>query len=185
MTLSDLASIATVISSIAVLASLIYLAQQTRQNTRHTRALIQQGRNQQVIDFDMAGATDPAVNELLLRGDAGDPMLTPAQAVAYMQLVIAQLSYAEDGFYQHREGLIDDERHSGTTVWFQRVRAVRPGFRTTWEMCKGLYGPEFQAFADEKIRAAALLPATDAGVQWLGLVAKERKRQGDARGTAP
>jgi hypothetical protein len=44
MTLSDLASLATVLSGAAVLASLIYLAQQTRQNTRHTRALIEQAR---------------------------------------------------------------------------------------------------------------------------------------------
>ena len=44
MSLSDLAAIATVISGLAVLGSMIYLAQQTRQNSKHTRALIQQGR---------------------------------------------------------------------------------------------------------------------------------------------
>jgi hypothetical protein len=185
VTLSDLASIATVISSVAVLASLIYLAQQTRQNTRHTRALIQQARNQQVMDFDMAGASNPEFNELLLRGDAGDPTLTPAQAVAYIQLVLAQLSHAEDGFYQHREGLIDDERHRGTVVWLQHVRAVRPGFRAAWEMCKTMVGPEFRSFADEKIGEAASYPARDAGLQWLALVAREREQPGGARGAAP
>ena len=39
MSLSDLASIATVVSSIAVLGSLVYLGYQTRQNARHTRDL--------------------------------------------------------------------------------------------------------------------------------------------------
>src|SRR5215469_5164197 len=123
MTLSDLASVATVISSLAVLASLIYLAQQTRQNTKHTRALIQQGRNQYVMDTSLISVTDPAVNDLLVRGDAGDPTLTPTQAAAYLQFVGAQLSTAEDAFYQHKDGLIDDERHAGTVAWLRYVRA--------------------------------------------------------------
>jgi hypothetical protein len=45
MSLSDLASISNLVSSVAVLASLVYLAQQIRQNTKHTRTLIQQGRS--------------------------------------------------------------------------------------------------------------------------------------------
>ena len=44
MSLSDLASIGSFVSGIAVLASLIYLSLQVSQNTKHSRALIQQGR---------------------------------------------------------------------------------------------------------------------------------------------
>ena len=174
MTLSDLASLATVISSVAVLGSLIYLAYQTRQNTRHTRALIQQARNQQIIEFNMAGVTNPAVNELLLRGGAGDLTLTPEQGVAYLAYVLAQLAHAENAFYQHRDGLIDDERNSASVAFLQYALAVRPGFRAGWEMCKAVCGPEFRAFADEKIREAASFPALDAGAQWLALVGKDR-----------
>ncbi len=43
MSLSEVASIATAISGLAVTVSLIYLAIQTRQNVRHTTALIHQG----------------------------------------------------------------------------------------------------------------------------------------------
>jgi hypothetical protein len=43
MVLSDLASIATAISGLAVTASLIYVGIQTKQNVRHTRALVHQG----------------------------------------------------------------------------------------------------------------------------------------------
>src|ERR1700759_3954704 len=43
MTLSDFASLSTAISGVAVTVSLIYLIIQTRQNIRHTRALIHQG----------------------------------------------------------------------------------------------------------------------------------------------
>jgi hypothetical protein len=176
MTLTDLASIATVISSLAVLGSLIYLAQQTRQNTRHTRALIQQGRNQQIMAFNLGGAADADFTELMLRADAGDPALTPTQVMAYIQLVGAQLAHTEDIFYQHREGLVDDERFPGTVAYLQYGRGVHPGFRAAWEIWKAACGAEFRAFADEKIREAATFPPSDAGAQWLSLAAKEREQ---------
>ena len=44
MSLSDMASVASIISSAAVALSLIYLGLQAHQNTKHTRALIQAGR---------------------------------------------------------------------------------------------------------------------------------------------
>ena len=43
MSLSEVALIATAISGCSATASLIYVALQTRQNVRHTRALILQG----------------------------------------------------------------------------------------------------------------------------------------------
>jgi hypothetical protein len=43
MDVSDIASIATAVSGLAVTASLIYVGIQTKQNVRHTRALIHQG----------------------------------------------------------------------------------------------------------------------------------------------
>ena len=43
MLLSNLASIAAAISGLSATASLIYVAIQTRQSVRHTRALIHQG----------------------------------------------------------------------------------------------------------------------------------------------
>ena len=44
MTLSDFATFSTAISGLAVTASLIYLALQTHQNAKHTKALILEAR---------------------------------------------------------------------------------------------------------------------------------------------
>jgi hypothetical protein len=49
MTLNDFATLSTAISGIAVTVSLIYLAVQTRQNARHTKALLQQGQSDRVV----------------------------------------------------------------------------------------------------------------------------------------
>lgn len=50
MTLSDLASLGSFISGIAVLVSLIYLALQVRQAEKNQRAIIHQGRVEQSAD---------------------------------------------------------------------------------------------------------------------------------------
>ena len=50
MSLSDLASIGSLISGVAVLVSLVYLSLQIRQNARHSQALIQQGRAARIAD---------------------------------------------------------------------------------------------------------------------------------------
>src|SRR6185369_7999739 len=50
MTLSDLASIGSLVSGVAVLVSLVYLSLQIRQNARHSKALIQQGRAARIAD---------------------------------------------------------------------------------------------------------------------------------------
>jgi hypothetical protein len=42
MSLSEIASVATAVTGLAVTVSLIYVAFQTRQSVRHTRTLIQQ-----------------------------------------------------------------------------------------------------------------------------------------------
>lgn len=68
MTLSDLASLGILISSVAVLVSLTYLAYQIRQSTKHTRALIQLARvdrlMSQMIGFFERGGHRPLSNPL-------------------------------------------------------------------------------------------------------------------------
>src|SRR5665213_3244937 len=102
MTLSDLASIGSLVSGVAVLVSLIYLAQQTRQNSRHTRALIQQGRASQ----GQAGivqwiATDPSTAEVYLRGCEGDITMDRVQFIRFIYMMISAFFAWEDSFYQH------------------------------------------------------------------------------------
>ena len=87
MTLSDLASLGSLISSVAVLVSLTYLAYQIRQSTKRTRALIQSARvdrlMSQMIGFSERGGASPLV-EPLARAAApagqGIPGLSPRRA---------------------------------------------------------------------------------------------------------
>ena len=171
MTLSDLASLATVLSGAAVLASLIYLAQQTRQNTRHTRALIEQARNRQIIESEMLYVSDPAIRSLAIRGDAADPTLTADEVRAYFHFVSSQLMLYEDLFYQYRAGLIDKERHESTISALTNTRANKPGFRAAWQVCKRGVGKDFRSFVEQSLLGVELQPQRDMTDVWRTLIA--------------
>jgi hypothetical protein len=184
VTLSDLAAIASLSSGAAVLVSLVLLYFQLREmnaqsrlNVHHTRAMIQQTRNERIINNVLLNASDPAVNALQMRGDAGDPALTPEQIIGYFNLCTAELIFAEDSFYQHRDGLIDDERHAGMVFWFRHVRAAKPGFRATWRVMRGTMGADFIRFADGVMAQMAASEAADdraTATLWHRLVAEEQ-----------
>ena len=157
MSLSDLASIGSLISGIAVLASLIYLSQQIRQSSKHTQALISQGRTDHALRYNEVLATNPELLEIVMRGSAGDETLAPLELARFrLSLANAFLSL-EDEFRQHRAGLIDDNRHAG---FVQRIaRNLRqPGSRALWKMQRFGFDTDFQSFIDEIIHKAQSEP---------------------------
>lgn len=157
MTLSDLSSIGSLVSGLAVLVSLVYLARQMQQNTKHTRALIQQGRAIQAADLTNRWAEDPSLISLLQRGTMGDVSLDEEQILRFVLMQFSAYQMWEDRFYQHKEGLIDEERHAGT-VREIRERLQRIGYRAAWQMQRNTYGKEYQAFVDGLINEVRSAP---------------------------
>src|ERR1700690_4612191 len=113
MTLSDLASIGSLVSGAAVLVSLIYLNQQTRQSAKHTKALIQQGRAEIA-----RGNMEPLTSNLTLaetyaRVSSGDYDMDDAHIVQYVAWFLSLFYFWEDQNFQYREGLMDENRQTG------------------------------------------------------------------------
>jgi hypothetical protein len=179
MTLSDLASIATVISGLAVLGSLLYLAQQTSQNTKHTRALMQQGRALQAQELMSSYATDATLTDLFVRGGDGDLTMDRNQIVRYFMSTIGLFYNFEDLFYQHRDGLIDEERHKATTSTVG-INLARPGVRAVWRMAGANFGYDFQNFMNALISNTKIAAnGTAMPEHWKQMVEAERLAHSD------
>jgi hypothetical protein len=148
MNLSDLAAIGSLVSGIAVLVSLVYLAQQTRQNSKHTRALIQQGRAIQSADMPLRTAENASLAELRLRGDEGDKTLNRIQFSQYWLLRISIFWMWEDQFNQHQDGLLDGARFAGT-IEVMKLQFQMPGCRYVWKRGRMGFAPKFQAFVND------------------------------------
>jgi hypothetical protein len=165
VTLSDLASVGSFVSAIAVLVSLLYLARQTQQNARHTRALIQQGRAVQSTENPLRWAESETLADLYMRGNAGDRTLSRVEVMRYTMLIVSLFWYFEDQFHQHLDGLVTDDRFAGTRMTLA-IDFRWPGFRACWRQNRYLYGAQFRAFMDDILDQTRLEPAPDPVVAW-------------------
>ena len=130
MPLSEIASIATAISGLAVTVSLIYLAIQTRQNVRHTTALIHQGTAARTTTILLGWMNADSV-AAWIEGNGGTP--TPElvrERQFHYQCGIAMIAM-EDYFSQHELGLLSKEHFSRGSETF-RIRLKEPGLRAYW-----------------------------------------------------
>jgi hypothetical protein len=144
MTLSDLGNIGETIGGIAVLATLVYLALQIRQNTRTMRAAAHHSANQLGVQINLALGTNPEVARVLMQGSAGVPELEPHQQLMFHLMMRANFSGAEAFFIQAREGLLEQD------MWESRRRSMQgylrqPGVRSWWERNREIFSEDFAA----------------------------------------
>jgi hypothetical protein len=146
MNLSDLATFSTAISGLAVTAPVIYLALQTYQNAKHTKALIHQSRTGAIREQAMAAAdADIAAAILFATGAACSP--EDVKRFHFRNCCSARLYGWQDTFSQHLMGLMDGD------IFLQMrngvVRAMNePAFRAEWEAEIRVPGTKFAAFVD-------------------------------------
>ena len=153
MTLSDLADLSTILSSIAVTLSLIYLALQVQQNTKHTKALIRQGRAARVVGI-MMGEADADMATAVIIANGGQPTPEAIKRAQFEGLAAARIVSFEESFAQYEMGLMSEDGLKMTRVQAARIFG-QPGFREAWSHYKQP-GTKFTAFIDDEI---AKLPA--------------------------
>ena len=159
MSLSDLASIGTLVSSAAVLVSLIYLGLQMRQNAKHTRALIHQGRIERIIDIQLRTA-EPAMAAAVIASSGREPTPEAVRRHQFERYCWATFMSLQDSFDQHAEGLLGDEQFEGFRRGVAGVMSDE-GVRDFWRSYgPGLGDSRFAMFVDEVI---AGLPQSASG----------------------
>lgn len=154
MTLSDFATFSTAVSGLAVTASLIYLALQTHQNAKHTKALIHQGRVAAIRELLVANA-DTDIAAAVIAATGGAPTPEAVRQRQFVSMCGASLYGWQDTLSQYQNGLLDED-------FFQQMRGAvvqavsQPAFCAAWESFFRVPGTRFAAFVDEII---STLPA--------------------------
>ena len=149
MSLADIASIGSLISGVAVLTSLVYLSLQIRQNTKHSRALIQQGRAARIVDTALRMATfdDATGFDKCFQGSLD---VTPAELRRFLNVARAVFVSAEDSYFQHREGLLDDIAFKSFEASIKSGLGSL-GLAAAWKLTRNMYEPEFQTYVDSTL----------------------------------
>jgi hypothetical protein len=174
MNLSDLASIGSLVSGIAVLISLIYLALQVRQAERNQQASIRQGRATRAVDIILA-AGEPSYAEALAKATAGAADITLAEFGQFTAIYGAFLASAEDTFLQHNEGLLSEAVFASFRESWRKTLA-QPGVRALWKLRRHAFEAGFVAFMDTLMVEAPPAAASDFLAAWKVEVETQKAR---------
>ena len=107
MSLSDLASIGTFVSGVAVVISLIYLSFQIRQTARNQRGTMHQMRASLTTDI-MLRIAESGMAQAFRAGLSGSRDIGEAQFWQYFYAASAILRTTENAYTQYKDGLISD-----------------------------------------------------------------------------
>ena len=143
-------------ANIGVLAGILFLGLEIKQNTDMMRAQTRDSMTEKVLDFRYVLATNRELAELW----AGENILGNPKGDAdfFMLSSLADASFRiwENEWYQYQQGLFDEEELEGRlTAWeFTLIRSAQ--YRSYWEIRRGTYSTSFTAQIDAILERISL-----------------------------
>ena len=138
-----------VIANFGVLAGIIFLAVEIRQNTETTRAQITQSRADTAITLASAYFNSdylPDVNAKIRGGEE----LTYQEATRYRAFLRAALRNHQNNYLQYRQGFLGEYIPRSTTDAVRNITSNAIG-REYWERNKSNFSDEFSEFVDHAL----------------------------------
>ncbi|HUO89199.1 MAG TPA: hypothetical protein VMU08_08490 [Rhizomicrobium sp.] len=160
MTLSDLASLGSFVSGVAVLVSLIYLALQVRQAEKNQRAMINDSYAARITEL-LSFNAEPANAALLVRVTTGETNFTAEELYRLNMIFRLALINMQATFQQHEAGLLDKRSYETNLVSFREGYLARPAFRALWLGWAPVSSPDFRAAVEAMICEVPLRPPVD------------------------
>ena len=152
LTLSQLADLGELIGGLAVVASLVYLALQIRQNTRTVRGSTLH-LNTDLWASLFLRLAEPDIARAYVAGMAGRPDMKPLHYTQFFFICRAMFLGYENQYYQVRQGVLDRETYEA----YQRAIATQflafPGFRIWWQQSRSVFSPAFAEHIDAMVAA--------------------------------
>ena len=149
MSISDLATVASLLASIAVIITVIYLARQVKQNTVALRAGFITSNNEIIAPL----VQQRDVAEIWVKGSDNFRELDPVDQQRVMFFESRAITVWNHYFHMRDKGLIEDYLWE-EMLWLFRNIGKRESMQETWKLWRSAYLPGFREFMDQY-----LLPA--------------------------
>ena len=173
MSLSDLASLGSFVSGVAVVVTLIFLAMQMRQANLNQRSLMQQERTSRTMRM-LERISEPEVAKVIARADRRDTDLEAWEVYVLRGTHGTYFAHFEDAFLQFKAGTLDASSWSSELAVLTGV-TLSPQYRAVWKLVRGLYSERYRTFVDGLMEEAKNRLDYDSGEVWKGLIASERQ----------
>jgi hypothetical protein len=150
MTLSQLANIGELLGGIAVVASLVYLAIQIRQNTRTVRgSTLHQNTDLWISVF--LRLAEPGAARAYVAGMTANPDIQPLHYTQFFFICRAMFLGDENQYYQMRQGVLDPETYAAYQRSISAQFLAFRGFRVWWQQSRSVFSPSFVEHIDAMI----------------------------------
>jgi hypothetical protein len=143
MKLQHWSELSQVVSAVAVVISLVYVAMEIRGNTEATRAATRQAISQTDLDFISA----PLDAGILLVAQSKERQGLEVDGVELLALITHQhvnFRVFENAFYQHRAGLLEGERWETYRWIISLLFATTPSADSMWTAYEQSFDSEFR-----------------------------------------
>ncbi len=143
MNIMELGAIGELVGGVAVVASLIYVGLQVRQNTQVTRTNSAYQLYELFTKVSIPVIENAGVAEIVERGSAEPTSLSAADWTRFTEYAYVRFGTWEAAFLSHKRGTIDLALWES---WDEAMRQVlaAPGFQKFWEESRAGYVRTFQ-----------------------------------------
>lgn len=145
---SKLSSIAEIISSIAIVITLVYLAIQTSQNT----SAIQASSRQESLNNELWYLEIQINNPWMIHRPGEDKNLNNDQIKQLNNMFIALFRMRENLFFQYKNGVIDKESWESYQTTFVGFLKNYPSMRHVWDSISSSFNKEFVDTINNEIK---------------------------------
>jgi hypothetical protein len=148
-----ISAIGQLVGALAVVISLIYLANQVRSNARETRLAAGRSTLDLLNRFSQQIAGHADLAELRSRGFHDFESLEGVDRARFGSYMHAVFRSVEDVYYQHLEGHLDSRVWRGIEVVVREMNAF-PGVQAWWRLHSHWFDEEFAKFINQQQQTA-------------------------------
>ena len=147
MQLKEWAQIAEIVGGIAIVASLVFVGLEVRENTQVVILTSDRAVDQQNVALNISVIENHDVAEILARGETDRRSLDEVDRIRFDNYTFSRFGAYENVVGNLDEGFIDSEEEA---VWIEhfRYRFDKPGYRDFWLQYRHGYFPRFRAWID-------------------------------------
>ena len=150
MWLEQLAWVASIVSALAIVATVIYAAIQIRHNTRAVSASAFQQVINSFAEISFEIARDRDLVDLTLRAGRSFGALDDVDRARYGLMLLSFLRRAENVLFQSSTHVLTSEHWSGIRNSIAAILEP-PGARLCWREIETRFNPDFRAFVDSLV----------------------------------
>ena len=148
MKLSEWAQIAEIIGGTAIIASLIFVGLQVRENTRITMLTSDRALDQQNLALNLSVTDSNDFAAILVRAELDRDDLEAAERARFDNYCFSRFGGYENVIANRTEGFIPDDEYNVWATHF-KYRFDKPGYQQFWNEYRHGYFPDFRAWVDE------------------------------------